>query len=394
MPAQQFGLCDSTRREKKVSQFLLPTRSINLSRALNQTASNTQLSRPISRAEVDSLRSRLQLVESLLRSQNGAVPSSTSNVSSYPLDDQSGTTHPVNLSPSNDQSGTAPSNSVAPHPLPISSRRASSIELPSQGFNNARLATRESQDNQSDTCQDNYMQYNLYANLETNPIASIMVSSPPHQRDESSIGPPESPLADTMCDGPSKVLIDRLTSSDHSIHYDPSSGRLRVSGPTIISFNQFSEMSRGPTTANSREQSRRVEKILRELDMTAHDHLMECFWSHYNPVMQVVDREIFEEDRRACGGLAYSELLHICILAMGYRHADTSRPDIRKLALPNKESTLHREAKYLVEFEFEKPGGITSVQALILLGQLEAGSGRDSVGWTYAGTVSHPRPIF
>jgi len=73
---------------------------------------------------------------------------------------------------------------------------------------------------------------------------------------------------------------------------------------------------------------------------------------------------------------------------MGYRYADTTRPDIRNLTLTNKESTLHREAKYLVEFEFENPGGIPCVQALLILGQLESGCGRDSVGWTYAGKFS------
>jgi hypothetical protein len=153
-------------------------------------------------------------------------------------------------------------------------------------------------------------------------------------------------------------------------------------------------MSRIFTTISSREQNRRVERILRELNPETHDHLMECFWSYYDPVMQVVDRVVFEEDRKAGGGLTYSGFLHICILAMGYRYADTTRSDIRKLAQANKESTLHQEAKYLVEFEFEKPGGIPSVQALLILGQLESGSGRDSVGWTYAGIVPQSSPVF
>lgn len=322
-----------------------------------------------------------------MRSQNGSERSSISNVPSYPSDNQPGTAPPADLSLSNGQSGTAPPNSVAAHTLPNPSRRASSIDMASQDFNSSGLATTESHENYSDIGHGDYMQYNMASSLEKNPIASFIVFSPPHEHEELSSGSPESPLADIMCEGPSKSLIDCLTSSDHLIHYDPSSGRLRLSGP-VIAFHRFSAMSRFHMTTNSREQNKRVEKILRELDITTHAYLMECFWSYYNPVMQVVNREIFEEDRR--GGTTYSGLLHICILAMGYRYADASRPDIRKLALPNKESTLHREAKYLVEFEFEKPGGIPSVQALLILGQLESGSGRDSVGWTYAGTVSYP----
>jgi len=105
--------------------------------------------------------------------------------------------------------------------------------------------------------------------------------------------------------------------------------------------------------------------------------------------MQVVDRAVFEEDMKIGGeSLAYSGFLHICILAMGYKYADTTRPDIQRLSLGNKESTLHKEAKYLVEYEFEKPGGIPSVQALLILGQIETGCGRDAIGWMYAGMIS------
>ncbi|EXJ72887.1 uncharacterized protein A1O5_04035 [Cladophialophora psammophila CBS 110553] len=194
---------------------------------------------------------------------------------------------------------------------------------------------------------------------------------------------PNSPLVQLMSEGPSKALIDRLISPSDPVLYDRSSGRLRPSCP-MIAFHQFSELSPSIAAGNSREQDRRAERLLRELNPETHDHLLESFWSYYDPVMQVVDRKVFEEDRKSGCGLTYSGFLHICILAMGYRYADTKRADIQKLTLQNKESTLHREAKYLVEFEFEKPGGIPSVQALLILGQLESGCGRDAVGWMYA----------
>jgi hypothetical protein len=200
---------------------------------------------------------------------------------------------------------------------------------------------------------------------------------------------PDSPLVELMPEGPSKALIDRLISPSDSALYDRSSGRLRPSCP-IIAFHQFSELTPSVATGNSREQDRRVERLLRELDTETHDHLLECFWLYYDPVMQVVDRKVFEEDRKRGNGLTYSGFLHICILAMGYRYADPKRADIQKLTLQNKESTLHREAKYLVEFEFERPGGIPSVQALLILGQLESGCGRDAVGWMYAGMMMFP----
>lgn len=396
MPAQQFGLCNSTRWEKKVSQLLINSACLIFS-STYRTGPNPKLFRPISRAEVDSLRSRLQSLESLLRSQDVAKPSSSaSNVPPYPLNDQARVTPLSTDSPSsNDQSGTVPSNTATlSHTLSNPSGRAPSIDVSSQDVHSARpFVTIESHVNIPDTPHGDYRQHsNLAPDLDMGFIVSHNNSNSPLRHEESSSSSPESPLAEIMSDGPSKVLIDRLTSSKHSIQYDHSSGRLRLSDPTIA-FHQLSEMSQSNTTS-SREQNRRVEKVLRELSPETHDHLLECFWSYYDPVMQVVDREVFEEDRRAGEGLTYSGFLHICILAMGYRYSDTMRPDIQKLALENKESTLHREAKYLVEFEFEKPGGIPSVQALLILGQLESGSGRDSVGWTYAGIVSQSRPIF
>ncbi|OCL04444.1 hypothetical protein AOQ84DRAFT_416253 [Glonium stellatum] len=50
-----------------------------------------------------------------------------------------------------------------------------------------------------------------------------------------------------------------------------------------------------------------------------------------------------------------------------------------------RESTLHREAKYMLDHELERPGGIPSVVALLLLGDLECQVGRDNPGWLYAG---------
>lgn len=58
---------------------------------------------------------------------------------------------------------------------------------------------------------------------------------------------------------------------------------------------------------------------------------------------------------------------------------------MQRIALPDRESTLHREAKYMLDLELERPGGIPSVAALLILGDSEVGVGRDNVGWMYAG---------
>jgi hypothetical protein len=77
----------------------------------------------------------------------------------------------------------------------------------------------------------------------------------------------------------------------------------------------------------------------------------------------------------------------MCLLAQGYRYADKSRPDIQRLAStePRVSSILHAKAKKMAELELEKTRGITSIQALLLLADLEAGVGRNDTGWMYTG---------
>jgi hypothetical protein len=76
------------------------------------------------------------------------------------------------------------------------------------------------------------------------------------------------------------------------------------------------------------------------------------------------------------------------MLGIGFRFSDWDREDVKAITLGNRESTLHREAKAMVEVELEQPGGIASVQALLMLADLECGVGRDTTGWVYSGRSS------
>jgi hypothetical protein len=56
-----------------------------------------------------------------------------------------------------------------------------------------------------------------------------------------------------------------------------------------------------------------------------------------------------------------------------------------RITVASRESSLHREAKYMLDFELERPGGIPSVVALLILGDIECAVGRDNLGWIYGG---------
>jgi Fungal specific transcription factor domain len=127
--------------------------------------------------------------------------------------------------------------------------------------------------------------------------------------------------------------------------------------------------------------------VINTLPTDTHDYLMDCFWQYYNSVIHVVHKAAIEDDREH-GGQFYSGYLHVCILALGFRNADKSRPDIMRISMPNRESTLHYVAKFMLDYEIEQPTGIPLIAALLLLGDLECGVGRDSLGWLYAGMAN------
>ncbi|KAI1818271.1 fungal-specific transcription factor domain-containing protein [Poronia punctata] len=178
--------------------------------------------------------------------------------------------------------------------------------------------------------------------------------------------------------------MQRLFSPKGGLSVDHLSGRLRYFGPTA-NIHVYADSPDRYDSREPPEQVRRAERIIRSLTPKTHDHLMQNFWTYHNSVLQVIDRNAFEGDRGSERPRYYSSFLHIVILAIGWRLADKDRCDVARLNLGNRESTLHREARYMFDIELERPMGIPSVQALILLGDLECGVGRDNAGWMYAG---------
>jgi hypothetical protein len=165
---------------------------------------------------------------------------------------------------------------------------------------------------------------------------------------------------------------------------DQSAARVRFFGPTA-NIHVYAESSCHFNPREPPEQVQRVERAIRTLNSSTHDHLMGCFWEHFNAAHQVVDQATFEADRVSQDPKFYSPFLHISMLATGYRFADKDREDVRRLALGSWESTLHREAKSALDMELERLGEVPSVQALIILAELECGVGRDTQGWMISG---------
>lgn len=132
----------------------------------------------------------------------------------------------------------------------------------------------------------------------------------------------------------------------------------------------------------------RTRAFLATIHRDTYDYLMDRFWMCYNMVIHVVHRRAFELHWNSGSDRYYSGFLHVCMLAIGYRYADRTKHGVQRFATPDRESDLHKEAKRLVDHELKMPGGIPSLQSLILLGDLECGIGKYNTGWMYAGMAS------
>ncbi|KAF5657466.1 nirA-like transcription factor [Fusarium heterosporum] len=190
-----------------------------------------------------------------------------------------------------------------------------------------------------------------------------------------------------ILDAKQEDIIHRLLSTKGNLSFDQISGRLRFFGPTANS-HVYAESTSLSDSCEPPDQIRRAERIIQSLSPETHDYLLDGFFQYYNSVIQIIDRDAFEADRITKSSKFYSHFLHITVLATGYRAADVDREDMRKITVNPRESSLHREAKHMLDIELERPGGIPSVQALLLLGDLECGVGRDNTGWMYSGMAN------
>ncbi|KAL1903564.1 hypothetical protein Sste5346_000192 [Sporothrix stenoceras] len=195
-------------------------------------------------------------------------------------------------------------------------------------------------------------------------------------------------------------------------------GHSRYIGITT-NYHIYSNMYHAEKEETRRERENnaaRTREFLANIPFEAHRHLINQFWSCYNTIIHIVHRRAFELDSgmmmgggssenngngsdsnrepemvpgagssNTGSGSYYSPFLHVCMLSIGYRYSDRTRADVQAFATPDGESLLHEEAKRLVDSELQMPGGIPSLQALLLLGDLECGVGRYNTGWLYAG---------
>lgn len=123
------------------------------------------------------------------------------------------------------------------------------------------------------------------------------------------------------------------------------------------------------------------------ISKSTEEYLLGLFWStRYGHVSLYIDRELFLSAKKPGDPTYYTRSLEVCLLMLGLRCADPSRPDIQRLYLQQgQESILYRAGKQLVEDNLDKSEGLPAIQSLLVLGEMEASFGRYNSGWMYIG---------
>ncbi|KAI2638355.1 fungal-specific transcription factor domain-containing protein [Xylaria nigripes] len=303
--------------------------------------------RPVSKAYVSSLSARISLLEGMLREHDVVVPPAT---------------HPP----------------MTKHEAPQSTNSTEEIRIPTI---DARAAWSQSDANSPIrhvlSPPDSHHDF-----MQESPIESGVVNADVLNLESESA---RKDISQYQALGHVKPAenVQQLFSPNGGLSYDRLLGKFRFFDP-VASNHLYASPDRNDSR-ESAEQIRRAERVIRSLTPKTHDYLMQNFWKYYNSVLQVVDRVAFEADRGSETPKFYSSFLHVIILAVGWRFADQDRCDIARMNLGNGKSTLHREARYMIDLEFERAMGITSVQSLLILGDLEYGAGRENMGWMYTG---------
>lgn len=164
--------------------------------------------------------------------------------------------------------------------------------------------------------------------------------------------------------------------------YDKDSGRINHFSPATC----YKIYMKNHVARDSWNLGKRSYRILADIPTELDSYLMDLFWNRYNNILCVIDQQAFTRDQANGGSTYYSGFLHLVCLAMGFRFADKGRPGMRQVTLDDTYSVFQREAKYILDRELEDPRGLTILQALLVLSDVECACGRDDLAAMHLGT--------
>lgn len=178
---------------------------------------------------------------------------------------------------------------------------------------------------------------------------------------------------------PSNASFRQMHSFDQTPDTDYSQDSRRLPN-TTQSSNDFD-------TAGSGEPQKLVHNVAQrpcsDIPEAVVDYLIDLYFRRFQILMEIVPEKDFMEQMRLGSGPAYRESLLLAVLAAGYRYS-TQNEHTAPYMLPNGDNVFVQRATNLLESEL-RHSNITTVQALLILGELQTSAGNDMTGCSLAG---------
>jgi hypothetical protein len=124
-----------------------------------------------------------------------------------------------------------------------------------------------------------------------------------------------------------------------------------------------------------------TQNILDNVPVAIKDYAVDLFWTHYNSVLHVVHKDAFLCDKNDRKANFYSPFLHLCIIVMGCKFSAHSDP--RDLEIRKTGTVLRDVANLIADHLLQSSQILPTVQALLVLSDVEFGFGREGVGQKY-----------
>lgn len=128
---------------------------------------------------------------------------------------------------------------------------------------------------------------------------------------------------------------------------------------------------------------------LADIPLSLQEHLLDMYFSNFQMALKIVPEQVFREQKRMGQGPAYAVSLCLAMLAYGAQYSPM-KDAVKPFVLPDGNTVFMERAKALLESGLRN-ATITTVQVLLILGDLEASRGKELSGSMYSSKPWNPR---
>jgi hypothetical protein len=181
-----------------------------------------------------------------------------------------------------------------------------------------------------------------------------------------------------------EAAVSSFVATQPQIPHERESARPEYFGPSA-NYPEYPNPNRLGDLQPLNRRRAELQQFIDSMPAKVVEHLTNCFWTYYNTTIPHVSRSMWTADKEKGGNTYYTPLLHLCMLAIGYRYADRSIPSISDYAVSHYQTTMYLKAKSYIEAEITVESTLPLIQATLLMADLQGAAQRYHSGWMYVG---------